>query len=71
MLPSKEEQKIASDICDKLALFHRTTKAFLGKTYPIANLYFQKLCEISLTQKMVVLWKYTNRVYGLSYDFNT
>ncbi|XP_057526395.1 zinc finger BED domain-containing protein RICESLEEPER 2-like [Amaranthus tricolor] len=29
-LPSKEEWKMASDICDKLTLFSRTTEAFSG-----------------------------------------
>ena len=53
-LPSKEEWKMASDICDKLALFSRTTEAFSGKKYPTANLYFQKLCEIRLNLRR---WK--------------
>lgn len=47
-LPSKEEWKMASDICDRLALFQRATEAFSGRNYPTANLYFAKVCEINL-----------------------
>ena len=38
-LPSKEEWKMASDICDKLTLFSRTTEAFSSKKYPIFKIY--------------------------------
>ena len=47
-LPTPYEWQMAKDICDRLAIFSRTTKAFSGRHYPTANLYFQKVCEIRL-----------------------
>uniref|UniRef100_A0A803MEQ0 BED-type domain-containing protein n=1 Tax=Chenopodium quinoa TaxID=63459 RepID=A0A803MEQ0_CHEQI len=47
-LPSKEDWKMASEICERLALFKRATEAFSGRKYPTANLYFEKVCEILL-----------------------
>ena len=47
-LPTPYEWQMAKDICDRLAIFSRTTEAFSGRHYPTANLYFQKVCEIRL-----------------------
>lgn len=42
---------MATDICDRLTLFSRTTETFSGRYYPTANLYFQKVCEIRLASR--------------------
>ena len=47
-LPTPQEWQMAKEICDRLALFSRTTETFSGRYYPTANLYFQKVCEIRL-----------------------
>lgn len=47
-LPSEEDWKMASEICDKLELFFSVTELFSGTQYPTSNIYFPKVCEIRL-----------------------
>lgn len=47
-MPSEQEWSLAKDICEKLELFHTVTELFSGTTYPTANVYFPKVCEIKI-----------------------
>ncbi|XXG81233.1 hypothetical protein AAC387_Pa09g1921 [Persea americana] len=48
-MPSEEECEVAVNICKKLKLFFNVTKLFSGTTYPTANIYFPKVCEIKIS----------------------
>ena len=39
---------MASSICERLAMFHKVTELFSGTSYPTANLFFPKVCEIKI-----------------------
>ena len=39
---------MASSICERLALFYKVTELFSGTSYPTANLFFPKVCEIKI-----------------------
>ena len=47
-MPSEEDWEIASDICQRLSLFYKVTEVFSGTSYPTANLFFPKVCEIKI-----------------------
>ncbi|KAF7812865.1 putative AC transposase [Senna tora] len=44
--PTNEEWDMARIICGKLKLFHNIAELFSGRKYPIANVYFVKICEL-------------------------
>ena len=37
---------MTSSICERLTLFYKVIELFLGTSYPTANLFFPKVCEI-------------------------
>ena len=39
---------MTSNICERLATFHKVTELFLGISYPTANLFFPKGCEVKI-----------------------
>ena len=39
---------MASSICERLAMFHKVTELFSCTSYPTANLFFPKVCEIKI-----------------------
>ncbi|XP_039141268.1 zinc finger BED domain-containing protein RICESLEEPER 1-like [Dioscorea cayenensis subsp. rotundata] len=43
-----EEWEKAKEICERLKMFHSVTELFLATKYPTANLYFPKICQISI-----------------------
>ena len=43
-----EEWEMASSICERLVMFHKVTELFSGTSYPTANLFFPKVCEIKI-----------------------
>jgi hypothetical protein len=47
-MPSEEDWEIASDICKRLSVFYKVTEVFSGTSYPTANLFFPKVCEIKI-----------------------
>ena len=47
-LPSDDDWKMATEICEKLEIFYKVTELFLGTQYPTSNVYFPKVCEIRL-----------------------
>ncbi|CAN1172958.1 Putative AC transposase [Linum perenne] len=47
-LPSEDEWDMAKEICSKLELFYEVTQIFSGSTYPTANLFFPKVCELKI-----------------------
>ncbi|KAK9750191.1 hypothetical protein RND81_02G179500 [Saponaria officinalis] len=47
-IPSEDDWKLASLICQKLVIFDKATKVFSGRHYPTSNLFFRKACEIKL-----------------------
>ena len=47
-MPSEEDWEIASDICQRLSLFYKVIEVFSGTSYPTANLFFPKVCEIKI-----------------------
>uniref|UniRef100_A0A2N9IB42 HAT C-terminal dimerisation domain-containing protein n=1 Tax=Fagus sylvatica TaxID=28930 RepID=A0A2N9IB42_FAGSY len=47
-MPNEEDWEIASDICQRLSLFYKVTEVFSGTSYPTANLFFPKVCEIKI-----------------------
>ncbi|CAN1337575.1 Zinc finger BED domain-containing protein RICESLEEPER 2 [Linum perenne] len=48
-LPSEDEWDMAKEICSKLELFYEVTQIFSGSTYPTANLFFPKVCELKIS----------------------
>ncbi|CAN1317100.1 Putative AC9 transposase [Linum perenne] len=40
---------MAKEICSKLELFYEVTQIFSGSTYPTANLFFPKVCELKIS----------------------
>lgn len=48
MFPSKNEWKMASEICEKLALFSRTSDAFRGKTILPQTCILKKFVKLNL-----------------------
>lgn len=47
-IPTDDEWKWAANICDKLARFYKVTEIFSGRSYPTANLFFRRVCQIKL-----------------------
>lgn len=47
-LPSDDDWKMATEICEKLEIFYKVTELFSGTQYPTSNVYFPKVCEIRL-----------------------
>ena len=47
-IPTEEEWEMASNICERLAVFHKVTELFSSTSYPTANLFFPKVCEIKI-----------------------
>ncbi|XP_024965921.1 zinc finger BED domain-containing protein RICESLEEPER 2-like [Cynara cardunculus var. scolymus] len=50
-LPSEEEWRMVTDVCDKLGLFYRVTETFSGTKYPTSNMFFPLICDIKLSIK--------------------
>lgn len=50
-VPLDEEWEMAQEICGKLKMFHAITEVFSRTKYPIANIYFSKICDIKLALK--------------------
>ncbi|KAL5157698.1 putative AC transposase [Glycine soja] len=48
-LPSDDDWKMATEICEKLEIFYKVTELSSGTQYPTSNVYFSKMCEIRLT----------------------
>ncbi|KAM3296374.1 hypothetical protein ACQJBY_038612 [Aegilops geniculata] len=46
--PTKDDWKIAKELCDRIKVFYDVTEAFLGTKYVTANLFFPKICGIQL-----------------------
>ena len=44
----EEEWEMASNICERLAVFHKVIKLFSGTSYPTTNLFFPKVYEIKI-----------------------
>lgn len=40
VVPSDDEWKMATIICEKLEKFYKTTNLFSGRNYPTINLFF-------------------------------
>ncbi|XP_050278193.1 zinc finger BED domain-containing protein RICESLEEPER 2-like [Quercus robur] len=47
-IPMEEEWEMASNICERLAVFHKVTELFSGTSYPTTNLFFPKVCGIKI-----------------------
>ncbi|KAH1208654.1 Zinc finger BED domain-containing protein DAYSLEEPER [Glycine max] len=47
-LPSDDDWKMATEICEKLEIFYKVTELSSGTQYPTSNVYFSKVCEIQL-----------------------
>ena len=47
-LPSAHDWQMANEICQKLEIFYDVTLLFSGTSYPIANIFFPKACQIKL-----------------------
>ncbi|KAL7082188.1 hypothetical protein ACP275_14G084000 [Erythranthe tilingii] len=47
-MPSEDEWTLAKQICEKLELFYKVTEIFSGTSYPTANVYFSKICQIKI-----------------------
>ncbi|XP_021971194.2 zinc finger BED domain-containing protein RICESLEEPER 2-like [Helianthus annuus] len=45
-LPSEKDWELASNICQKLKVFHHVTDLFSGTKYPTANKFFKSVYEI-------------------------
>ncbi|MFS7947322.1 putative ribonuclease H-like superfamily, hAT-like transposase, RNase-H [Helianthus anomalus] len=45
-LPSEKDWELASNICQKLKVFHHVTELFSGTKYPTANIFFKSVYEI-------------------------
>ncbi|XP_024993945.1 zinc finger BED domain-containing protein RICESLEEPER 2-like [Cynara cardunculus var. scolymus] len=50
-LPSEEDWRMATNVCDKLGLFYRVTETFSRTKYPTSNMFFPLICEIKLSIK--------------------
>ena len=46
--PTEEEWEMASNICERSAVFYKVTELFSGTSYPTNNLFFPKVCEIKI-----------------------
>lgn len=46
--PSDDDWIVAEDICERLAIFYKTTLLFSGTNYPTANLFFSEVCNMKL-----------------------
>ncbi|KAJ9557959.1 hypothetical protein OSB04_012573 [Centaurea solstitialis] len=53
-LPSEDQWKMASIVCEKLKVFYRVTEKFLGTLYPTSNIFFPLVCEIKVS---LLSWK--------------
>ena len=47
-IPTEQEWEMASIICERLAVFHKVTELFSSISYPTANIFFSKVCEIKI-----------------------
>ncbi|KAH1214231.1 putative AC transposase [Glycine max] len=47
-LPSDDDWKMATEICEKLKIFYKVIELFSGTQYPTSSVYFPKVCEIGL-----------------------
>ena len=47
-LPSAHDWQMANEICQKLEIFYDVTLFFSGTSYPTANIFFPKVCQIKL-----------------------
>ncbi|XP_024962794.1 zinc finger BED domain-containing protein RICESLEEPER 2-like [Cynara cardunculus var. scolymus] len=50
-LPSEEDWRMATNVCDKLGLFYRVTETFFGTKYPTSNMFFPLICDKKLSIK--------------------
>lgn len=46
--PTKEDWEFARELCDRLKMFYDATEVLSGTNYVTANLFFPKICGISL-----------------------
>ncbi|KAM3241697.1 hypothetical protein ACQJBY_054487 [Aegilops geniculata] len=46
--PTKDDWKVAKELCDRLKKFYDDTEAFSGTKYITANMFFPKICGIQL-----------------------
>ncbi|KAK9706312.1 hypothetical protein RND81_07G116000 [Saponaria officinalis] len=51
-IPSKDDWKMDSIICERLEIFSKATKVFSGRHYPTSNLFFRKACQIKLALRL-------------------
>ncbi|XP_027368336.1 zinc finger BED domain-containing protein RICESLEEPER 2-like [Abrus precatorius] len=47
-LPSLDEWKMTTEICNAMEIFYRVIELFSGTQFPTSNVYFPKVCEIRL-----------------------
>ncbi|GAB2278223.1 hypothetical protein Dimus_039274 [Dionaea muscipula] len=52
--PKESDWELAKKICQKLQIFYDVTELFSGTTYPTANLFFPKICEIKIAMSQWV-----------------
>ncbi|KAJ9557705.1 LOW QUALITY PROTEIN: hypothetical protein OSB04_012319 [Centaurea solstitialis] len=53
-LPSEDQWKMASIVCEKLKVFYRMTEKFSATLYPTSNIFFPLVCEIKVS---LLSWK--------------
>ena len=47
-IPIEKQWEMTSEICERLAVFHKVIDLFSSTSYPIANLFFPEVCEIKI-----------------------
>ncbi|XP_024961961.1 zinc finger BED domain-containing protein RICESLEEPER 2-like [Cynara cardunculus var. scolymus] len=50
-LPSEEDWRMTTNVCDKLGLFYRVIETFSVTKYPTSNMFFPLICDIKLSIK--------------------